>query len=893
MAIFKNLAGTTADNFSIGKGSNKVDIRTNAGALESRDYNGSYVPLSTSLAAAVNNNTAVNDFGGLRTNQINAKRSGGVIIPLYIYPADAYTNASYNAVIAAAKKYKDIPTVVAVNPNSGPGTAVDANYSASVARLRGAGITVIGYVATGYMATPLATVKACIDKWVELYPKIQGIWFDEVLNFAAGEFDTADIIAYYRALYIYVKSVKNLDVMFVNPGTTYDYQLWEAGCADNFTIYENSGYPSEATLKQEGAWAGALIEQPVNTKAVLVYGVTSYVEASAQLIKKYNGWMFITNQTGNNRYSVLTPYLEDMYKTLGDSTTMATAIKTLIFRVPNMTDDSALHFALEVFNTADYSGTSVETFNSAVAQTNLKIFDGSAWIAFPAEGAGNPYYDNKLAVALQSVESETQYYIRYKFFIADTNPANIPWSYSQYPALEVNNLPNLLAGGSGLTWEIITANTQAVSGKGYLIDTTSNAVTLTLPATPAVNAQVGVKALNTTNAITVARNGVKIEGLAEDMTIDTAKSGMTLVYSDAGNGWVVTTELNATSTGGGSTQEVVEVTSNFAINATNADKVISNAGATADVIGTIASDFPVGKRVRVANEINNSMWASKMSSFNSTLKAVLPLTANANDIKGSNNLTAQGSPTYSADGALLNNGGTKYLKMTSMTADMTPATTFALCIDVKYVSVGGEICVYDFVGLDGTYYNTYNNGGNHNFWVTNSSGFGVYSQAPQTAISTGIFYRYVFIANGTKMRMYRNGVKIVEVAYNGTLYTPTAFSLGYLLGSSGNGLNGYFKNFYFWNGITFTGATQETKFVSDLYNAGTPITYDTGVASSITITPATGEQLPLTAAANNTVKSSAKYDYIEYLKVSADPARWICTSAIPSATNWVDQLDGE
>jgi hypothetical protein len=116
-----------------------------------------------------------------------------------------------------------------------------------------------------------------------------------------------------------------------------------------------------------------------------------------------------------------------------------TSIETLLFRVPAMADDSALHFALEVFSTVDYSGAAVESFNSAVAQTYLKIFDGSAWIAFPAEGAGNPYYENKLSVALQSVESETQYYIRYKWFIKDSTPANTPWEYSQYPALETNS----------------------------------------------------------------------------------------------------------------------------------------------------------------------------------------------------------------------------------------------------------------------------------------------------------------------------------------------------------------------------------------------------------------------------------------------------------------------
>jgi len=116
-----------------------------------------------------------------------------------------------------------------------------------------------------------------------------------------------------------------------------------------------------------------------------------------------------------------------------------TTIETLLFRVPTMADDSALHFTLEVFSTADYSGTAVETFNSATAQTNLKISDGEEWLAFPSDGVGNPYYSEKLSVVLQSVVTNTQYYIRYKWFIAETDPTEIPWFLSQYPALEINN----------------------------------------------------------------------------------------------------------------------------------------------------------------------------------------------------------------------------------------------------------------------------------------------------------------------------------------------------------------------------------------------------------------------------------------------------------------------
>lgn len=144
--------------------------------------------------------------------------------------------------------------------------------------------------------------------------------------------------------------------------------------------------------------------------------------------------------------TALTPTSSDFsgatwVKYLGtDGENTGTTIETLLFRVPTMEDNSALHFALEVHDTADYSGTAVETFNSETAQTNLLISDGEEWLAFPSEGVGNPYYSEKLSVALQSVETDTQYYIRYKWFVAETDLAEIPWLLSQYPALEINNL---------------------------------------------------------------------------------------------------------------------------------------------------------------------------------------------------------------------------------------------------------------------------------------------------------------------------------------------------------------------------------------------------------------------------------------------------------------------
>ena len=79
-----------------------------------------------------------------------------------------------------------------------------------------------------------------------------------------------------------------------------------------------------------------------------------------------------------------------------------------------------------------------------------------------------------------------------------------------------------------------------VSGKGYFINTTSGAVTVTLPSSPSAGAIVSVQDYaNTaaTNNITVGRGGSKIDGTCIDATIDTNGEAYTLVYVDATQGW--------------------------------------------------------------------------------------------------------------------------------------------------------------------------------------------------------------------------------------------------------------------------------------------------------------------------------------------------------------------
>ena len=89
----------------------------------------------------------------------------------------------------------------------------------------------------------------------------------------------------------------------------------------------------------------------------------------------------------------------------------------------------------------------------------------------------------------------------------------------------------------------------AVAGNGYFVDTSSAAITVTLPASPSAGDLVAVKdykLTSQTNNITLARNGSNIQGSANDFLIDTEGRSVTLIYVDSTQGWLVTGSSQAT-----------------------------------------------------------------------------------------------------------------------------------------------------------------------------------------------------------------------------------------------------------------------------------------------------------------------------------------------------------
>lgn len=124
-------------------------------------------------------------------------------------------------------------------------------------------------------------------------------------------------------------------------------------------------------------------------------------------------------------------------------------------------------------------------------------------------------------------------------------PASPNTGYTRYNttigAVETWNGTAWVTSGGLVLQAVQTASFTAVAGNSYPVNTTSAAITVTLPASPTAGQQVNVfdyAGTAGTNYITINPNGGKINGVSTNAVISTVRASVTLVYVDATQGWV-------------------------------------------------------------------------------------------------------------------------------------------------------------------------------------------------------------------------------------------------------------------------------------------------------------------------------------------------------------------
>lgn len=97
----------------------------------------------------------------------------------------------------------------------------------------------------------------------------------------------------------------------------------------------------------------------------------------------------------------------------------------------------------------------------------------------------------------------------------------------------------IAADGGGLPTVVVDDSTTITAAVNFhYVLTAATAATVTLPASPTISDTIYVTVANDLTTNVVARNGKNIQGIAEDLTLNTPYASVQLRFTDNTEGWI-------------------------------------------------------------------------------------------------------------------------------------------------------------------------------------------------------------------------------------------------------------------------------------------------------------------------------------------------------------------
>jgi len=336
-------------------------------------------------------------------------------------------------------------------------------------------------------------------------------------------------------------------MVIINQGTTNDNTFWLCTTDNDATLDSdsisfsrvtpsNSGTVTSVGLGDAGSSEFTIASTPVTSAGTITIGVNSIGAAKIAdgtvSDAEYQRLDGVTSdiQTQLDAKGTMSNFtLSDgsATQTVADSNTMVVAA------------GEGIDTAVTATDTVTISGEDASTSNKGVASFSSSDFDVSS-------GAVS-IKDNAVTLAYMAGGTDGNI-ISYDasgdpVAIATGNDGQVLTSAGAGAAPAFED-----ASGGGTSWQsVVTASTlTAVAGNGYPINTTSNACTVTLPASPSVGDTIEFTDYARNwgrNAVTFNLNSLKYQGQTTPVPVyDTNGESLKIVYIDATQGWIPTND---------------------------------------------------------------------------------------------------------------------------------------------------------------------------------------------------------------------------------------------------------------------------------------------------------------------------------------------------------------
>ncbi len=218
----------------------------------------------------------------------------GIVIPLYTYPTDG----TWSTVAQTAESYPNVPIMAVINPDSGPGSSFDQNYANGIALLQSAGVIVLGYVDTAFATDSISSVESEVNQYLQWYPTINGIMFDDMSNAPGNE-------GYYSTLDSYAQSL-GLAITMGNPGTSVPSAY--VGTLNVLCVQEGAGLLTPSSLSTVSSGMG----YAKSNFAYIAYATSLPNETYLAGVSNDVQWLYMTDATLPNPYDVLPSYFTSL-----------------------------------------------------------------------------------------------------------------------------------------------------------------------------------------------------------------------------------------------------------------------------------------------------------------------------------------------------------------------------------------------------------------------------------------------------------------------------------------------------------------------------------------------------------------------------------------------------